>query len=95
MQTRTNRWIETDELQIPAIQDQERFELSVLRRVWFRWGRGVKLGGRFTFTSAAFPHEVGHTTPATANFVLILTANTDLLWMNRVTLCAFYLRRRK
>lgn len=85
----TNLWIKTDELQISAVQGQERSKLSVLRRVWFRLEGGIKPGARFTPAKAAFPYEVSRPTSATPNLILSLTVDADQLWMDFITLCAF------
>ena len=84
----TYRWIKTDELQIPALEGQDRFKLSIIRRVWFRWG-GFESGVRFAFARPALPHEVGHATPAARNLILLIAVYADKLWMNLVTLRAF------
>lgn len=95
MQQSTNHWLEADELQIPAIQGNERRKLPVLRRIRSCRERGLEPGARFPFTEAAFPHEVSRATPTTRNIVSVFAIDSNRLWMDFVTLCAFDLERFK
>jgi hypothetical protein len=87
--------IETDELQVSAIKSQERLQLPVLRRVWFRLESGFKFGIRLAFAKTAFPHEVGRSAFATGNLILFLAVDADQLWVNFVALRTLDLGRCK